>query len=162
MNAQQADYLIRFCIALSLGAWAWFGWHYAWPVTIFLFKLLEQRQGFLPACASMGFILMVALWVYFAAAANLKRVIDNKTAPLLMEMLGYTLVLPPMLFLDWLCNMTVFAAIFWDWPARWSELVTGRLKRYAGEIQHMNSKRWRAARVFALILDALDPSGRHI
>lgn len=147
---------------LCLAGWSWFGWHYAWPVAVYYFQLLEQRQGFLPACISMSFTLVVALWVYYAAAANLKRAIDDKTAPLLMQVLGYTLVLPPMLFLDWLCNMTVFTVLFWDLPAHKAELVTGRLKRYAPEIEHMNSKRWKAARVFALILDALDPTGRHI
>lgn len=147
---------------LCLAGWSWFGWHYAWPVAVYYFQLLEQRQGFLPACISMSFTLVVALWVYYAAAANLKRAIDDKTAPLLMQVLGYTLVLPPMLFLDWLCNMTVFTVLFWDLPAHKAELVTGRLKRYAAEIEHMNSKRWKAARVFALILDALDPTGRHI
>lgn len=154
--------LIIGAFALCLAGWTWFGFHYVWPTFLFLFGLMEQRQGFLPACFSMSFTLVVALWVYYAAAANLKRAIDDKTAPLLMQVLGYTLVLPPMLFLDWLCNMTVFTILFGDLPAHKTELVTGRLKRYVYLPEHQGTKRQKVARVFALILDALDPTGRHI
>lgn len=155
--------LIYAAFALCLAGWAWFGRYYAWPVAAFHFQLLAQRQGSMPAaCLSMAFILTVALWVYYAATANLKRVIDNKTAPLAMQVLGYTLVLPPMLFLDWLLNMTVFAVLFVDPPAHPAELVTGRLKRYVYEARYLGSMRQKAAQWFALILDALDPSGRHV
>lgn len=154
--------LIAAAFILCLAGWSWFGWHYVWPVAVYYFQLLEQRQGFLPAYVGMSFSLVVALWVYYAAAANLKRAIDDKTAPLLMQVLGYTLVLPPTLFLDWLCNMTVFTVLFGDLPAHKTELVTGRLKRYVYLPEHQGTKRQKVARVFALILDALDPTGRHI
>lgn len=147
---------------VCMAAWIWFGWHYAWPVAVHFFGLLEARQGLLPACLSTSFTLVVMLWIYYAATANLKRAIDNGTAPLLMQVLGYTLVLPPMLFLDWLANWTVFAALFWQWPSKWSELVTGRLKRYVYELLYQGTKRRWGAKVFALILDALDPSGVHV
>lgn len=154
--------LIIAAFALCLAFWAWIGWHYILPVGVFLFELMVQRQGFPLACVSMSLTLTVILWKYYAAAANLKRAIDNKTAPLLMQVLGYTLVLPPMLFLDWLLNYTLFRLLFWDRPAKWNELVTGRLKRYVYEAQHQGTKRQKVARIFALILDALDPSGKHV
>lgn len=153
---------VNISFALCLAWWACVGWHYAWPTFAFLFDLLEQRQGQGFAWASMSFTLTMLCWVYYAAAANLKRVIDNGTAPIVMQVLGYTLVLPPLLFLDWLVNMTVFTVLFWDQPASKSELVTGRLKRYAYQPEYAGTKRRKAAHGFALILDALDPSGIHI
>lgn len=154
--------VIGAAFALCLAAWSWFGWHYAWHVGGYYFELLQQRQGFMPACISMALTLTVVLWVYYAATANLKRVVDAGTAPLLMQVLGYTLVLPPMLFLDWLLNMTVFTVLFGDPPASRAELVTGRLKRYVYQLQYSGTKRQTGARWFALILDVLDPSGVHV
>lgn len=154
--------LIYIAFALCLAGWAWFGWHYAWPVGAYYFELLQQRQGFLPACISMALTLTVVLWVYYAATANLQRVVDAGIAPLLMQVLGYTLVLPPMLFLDWLLNMTVFTVVFGDPPESKAELVTGRLKRYVYQVQYSETKRQTGARWFALILDVLDPSGVHV
>lgn len=155
-------YLVYAAVALGLAFWAWIGWFYILPVAVFLFKLMVERQGFVPACGSMALTLTVILWVYYAATANLKRVIDAGTAPMLMQVLGYLLVLPPMLALDWLLNMTVFTVLFGDPPESWTELVTGRLKRYAYLPKHQGTKRQKAAQGFALILDELDPSGKHI
>lgn len=144
---------------LCLAGWGWFGWHYAWPVAVHYFHLLELGQGFIGACVSMFFTLLILLWVYYAATMNLKRAIDAGTAPKLMQVLGYTLVLPPGLFLDWLVNM-MMTIVFLDWPASIFELVTGRLKRYAyGDFGELRRK---AAFIFADILDALDQSGRHV
>jgi hypothetical protein len=144
---------------LCLAAWGWFGWYYAWPVAVHYFYLMELRQGFIGACVSMFITLLVLLWVYYAATMNLKRAIDDGTAPLPMMILGYTLVLPPALFLDWLVNM-LMTVVFIDWPEHLGELVTGRLKRYA--YQNYGSLRRKVAFIFADILDALDPSGKHI
>jgi hypothetical protein len=139
--------------------WAWWGWHYGWPVAVHYFHLLELRQGFIGACVNMFITLLILLWVYYAAVMNLKRAVDNKTAPKLMTVLGYTLVAPPALLLDWLVNM-LMTVPFFDLPGTWSELVTGRLKQYAYE--NHGALRRRVAFVFADILDALDPSGKHI
>lgn len=153
--------VIAIAFALCLAWWAWVGWHYIWPVSLFLFGLFEQRQGYIGAWASMSFTLVMLTWVYYAAAANLKRAIENGTAPIVMQVLGYTLVLPPLLFMDWLANMTVFSVLFWGRPASLSELVTGRLKRYVYLNEYIGTKRRQGAVGFALILDALD-NGKHI
>lgn len=142
-----------------LTAWVWWGWHYGWPLAAFYFDLLAERQGLLGAKVSWFMSLLVVLWVYYAAAMNLGRVIEDGTAPLAMKVLGYGLVLPPALFLDWLANMllTVFML---DWPAQPWELVTGRLERY------INGERGRARQLVAIffetILGALDRRGYHV
>jgi hypothetical protein len=95
------------------------------------------------------------------AVMNLKRAIDAGVASLPMKVLGYTTVLPPAVLLDWLMNLAL-SFPFFD-PPQWAgELVTGRLKRYAYEAQHRGTWRQRLALWFARILDALDPSGKHI
>lgn len=101
------------------------------------------------------------LWIYYLAVMNLKRVIDAGLAPAPMKWLGYAVVLPPAVLLDWMMNMA-FSLPLLDLPAWWGELVTGRLKRYAYEPQHHNTWRQRFAFSFAVILDAADPSGKHV
>ena len=148
-------------VVLCIVAWAWFGWHYAIPMEAFYFSLLEQRQVFVLACVSWFLTLCLKVWVYYLAVMNLKRAIDAKLAPWPMELLGYATVLPPALFLDWLMNMLLTFVTF-DPPTWWGELVTGRLKRYAYEPQYFGTWRQRFAKWFALILDAADPSGKHV
>lgn len=105
--------------------------------------------------------LIYALWVYYLAVMNVKRAIDAGTCPVVTKWVAYLTLLPPALLLDWALNM-LLTAPFADWPAGWRELVTGRLKRYAYEAQHLGTWRQRAAVHFAKFLDAFDPSGRHI
>lgn len=155
--------VIGIAFFLCLSWWGWIGWHYIWPAFSFLFGLFEQRQGHIGAWASMSFALVMLTWVYYAAAANLKRVIDNGTAPIVMQVLGYTLVLPPLLFMDWLLNQTLFTLLFWDKPGSKSELITGRLKRYAYDPKYAGTRRRTVAVWLApSLLDALDPSGIHV
>lgn len=104
---------------------------------------------------------LYVLWLYYLAVMNLKRAIDSGAAPKPMRVLGYTLVLPPAVLLDWLMNLAL-SLPFLDAPAWWGELVTGRLKRYAYEAKHQFTWRQRAALWFAAILDAADPSGKHV
>lgn len=148
-------------IALCLIGWAWFAWHYAIPLEAFYFSLLEQRQGFGWACVSWFLTLCLKVWVYYLAVMNLKRAIDAKLAPWPMELLGYATVLPPALFLDWLMNILLTFVTF-DPPAWWGELVTGRLKRYAYDPKYHGTWLQKFAFGFAVLLDAADPSGRHI
>jgi len=101
------------------------------------------------------------LYIYYLAVMNLKRAIDDGLAPAPMKWLGYTVVLPPAVLLDWLMNIALSAPLL-DFPAWWGELVTGRLKRYAYEPKHHDTWRQAFAVRFALILDAADPSGKHI
>lgn len=76
-----------------------------------------------------------------------------------MQVLGYTLVLPPGLFLDWLVNMVPMTVISGKLPGSPGEMVTGRLERYAsgGEGRY----RLGVSRAFGYILHALDPRGYH-
>lgn len=104
---------------------------------------------------------LYVLWVYYLAVMNLKRSIDAGTAPAPMKWLGYIVVLPPAVLLDWLVNVALSLPML-DMPAWWGELVTGRLKRYAYEPQYFGTWRQTFAINFALILDAADPSGKHI
>lgn len=104
---------------------------------------------------------LYVLWVYYLAVMNLKRAIDAGTAPMTMKVLGYCTVLPPAVLVDWIMNM-VLTIPFLDLPAHPGELVTGRLKRYAYQLQHWNTWREKVAVWFASILDACDPSGKHI
>lgn len=148
-------------VVLCLAAWAWLGWWYVAPTTVYFFDLLVQRQGFALACVSAFVALNLLTWVAYNAVMNLKRPIDAGTAPWSVELLGYATVLPPALALDWLLNMALTIVVA-DPPAWWGELVTGRLKRYAYEPQYHGTWRQTFARGYAVLLDCLDPSGRHI
>ena len=106
-------------------------------------------------------VALYALWIYYLAVMNLKRAIDAGQAPAPMKWLGYTIVLPPAVLLDWLVNVALSLPML-DAPAWWGELVTGRLKRYAYEPEYHGTWRQRFAFAFALILDAADPSGKHV
>lgn len=152
-------YLRIAAFALCLLGWGYWGVHYGYPLATSYLALLQARQGVFFAQVSFWASLTVLLWVYYAAAMNLKRAIDEKRAPLPMQVLGYTLVLPPGLFLDWLVNMVPMTVISGDPPEHPGELVTGRLDRYArGGDGHY---RQTLARFFGTILHALDPRGYH-
>lgn len=138
--------------------WAWWGWYYGWPLAAYYFNLLEARQGYIGAQISFWLSAIVLLWVYFAAAMNFKRVIDADTAPLAMKVLGYALVLPPGLFLDWIVNIIPMTVLFLDKPKTIVELVTGRLDRLS---KNGNAYQRALAKGFGVILHALDPRGYH-
>lgn len=143
---------------LCLAGWGWWGWHYGWPIAALYFELLEARQG-QHAHVSFWMSLTLLLWVYYAAVMNLKRAIDEKRAHLPMQVLGYTLVLPPALFLDWLVNMVPMTFLCSDFPKSLKELVTGRLERYA--TGQYGRYRLLVSKAFGTILHALDPRGYH-
>lgn len=102
------------------------------------------------------------LWLLYLAVMNLKRSKDAGTIPRTALWLGYPILIVGLL-VDWLVNVIVFTVLFMDLPGTATELVTGRLKRYAYNINHMGSKRQKAAHWFAAhLLDPFDPSGKHI
>lgn len=148
-------------IVLCLAAWAWFGWYYAVPTTLFFFEIMVQRQGLALACVSAFLALNLLTWAAYNAVMNLKRPIDAGTAPWPVELLGYATVLPPAIALDWILNV-VLSVVTFDPPAWWGELVTGRLKRYVYEPAYHATWRQKFARGYAVLLDCLDPSGRHV
>ena len=96
-----------------------------------------------------------ALYVFYAAVMNIKRVRDMGQ----LTWMGYVLGYPTLfigLFLDLLVNWFVMTVILLELPREFT--VTSRLKR------HQNSTGWRKAVVkfFEPVLDPLDPSGDHI
>lgn len=111
----------------------------------------------------MYFIYLLAglyiLYVYYLAVMHLKHLIEDGKATKPMRYIGYWLILPPGLLIDWLVNIALTVP-FLDLPAHPWELVTGRLKRYAYE--DYGTLRRKVAFAFATILDAADPSGKHI
>lgn len=121
---------------------------------------------------------LYVLYIYYLAVMHLKHLIDEGKATKPMRVIGYGLILPPALFVDWAVNI-MLSVPFLDLPGgnlRWNirvwkmtaedwksigfELVTGRLKRYTYE--DYGALRRKAASWFATILDAADPSGKHI
>jgi hypothetical protein len=97
-----------------------------------------------------------ALYVFYAAVMNIKRVRDAGKLTWMGKALGYpTLVIG--LLLDLFVNLTLMTVILLELPRELT--VTSRLKRH-----HKESTGWRLAVVkfFEPVLDPLDPSGDHI
>jgi hypothetical protein len=97
-----------------------------------------------------------ALYVWYAAVMNIKRVRDAGKLTTLGKVFGYpTLVIG--LVLDLLVNWFVMTIILLEVPRELT--VTSRLKRH-----HKESTGWRLAVVkfFEPVLDPLDPSGDHV
>jgi hypothetical protein len=97
-----------------------------------------------------------ALYVFYAAVMNIKRVRDAGKLTWVGKALGYpTLVIG--LLLDLFVNLTLMTIVLLELPRELT--VTSRLKRH-----HKESKGWRLAVVkfFEPVLDPLDPSGDHI
>jgi len=97
-----------------------------------------------------------ALYVFYSAVMNIKRVRDMGKLTTFGKVLGYpTLAIG--LVLDLLVNTLVMTFIFLELPRELT--VTSRLKRHNKE-----STGWRLAVVkfFEPVLDPLDPSGDHI
>lgn len=97
-----------------------------------------------------------ALFIFYAAAMNIKRVHDAGKLSWLGKVLGYPTLLIG-LALDFIVNVVVMTPILLELPREIT--VTARLKRH-----HMESCGWRLAVVKFLepLLDPLDPSGDHI
>jgi hypothetical protein len=101
-------------------------------------------------------LITYALYVWYAAVMNIKRVRDMGKLTTLGKVFGYpTLVIG--LILDLLVNWFVMTIILLEVPRELT--VTSRLKRH-----HKASTGYRLAVVkfFEPVLDPLDPSGDHI
>ena len=97
-----------------------------------------------------------ALFVFYAAVMNIKRVRDAGQLSWFGKALGYpTLAIG--LLLDLLVNVLVMTVLLLEIPQELT--VTSRLKRH-----HRESTGWRLAVVkfFEPVLDPLDPSGDHV
>lgn len=97
-----------------------------------------------------------ALYVFYSAVMNIKRVRDMGKLTTFGKVLGYpTLYIG--LFLDLVVNFLVMTVVLLELPQEFT--VTSRLKRH-----HKESTGWRLAVVkfFEPVLDPLDPSGDHI
>lgn len=97
-----------------------------------------------------------ALYVFYSAVMNIKRVRDMGKLTTFGKVLGYpTLYIG--LFLDLVVNLLVMTVVLLELPQEFT--VTSRLKRH-----HKESTGWRLAVVkfFEPVLDPLDPSGDHI
>lgn len=100
--------------------------------------------------------LTYALYVFYCAVMNIKRVRDMGKLTTMGKVLAYpTLVIG--LILDLLVNVFVMSFILVEIPQELT--VTSRLKRH-----HKESTGWRLAVVkfFEPVLDPLDPSGDHV
>ncbi len=97
-----------------------------------------------------------ALFVFYAAVMNIKRVRDSGQLTPVAKLLAYpTLAIG--LVLDFLVNVLVMTLLLLELPRELT--VTGRLKRHLA-----SSTGWRLAVVkfFEPVLDPLDPSGDHV
>jgi hypothetical protein len=104
----------------------------------------------------VSLLITYALYVWYAAVMNIKRVRDMGKLTILGKVFGYpTLVIG--LILDLLVNWFVMSIILLEIPRELT--VTSRLKRH-----HKESTGYRLAVVkfFEPVLDPLDPSGDHI
>lgn len=112
--------------------------------------------------ALYAFLSVYVLWLLYLAVMNLKRSKDAGTIPRTALWMGYPILLVG-LFVDWVVNVLVFTVLFLDLPGSATELVTGRLKRYAYTLKYAGTKRQKAAHWFAEhLLDPFDPYGKHI
>lgn len=104
----------------------------------------------------VSFLLTYALWLFYIAVMNLKRVRDEGKLSQFAAVLGY-----PVLFiglvLDLAVNVLVMTPLLMELPQEMT--VTSRLKRHRA-----TSDGWRLSIVMFLkpILDPFDPSGTHI
>ena len=105
----------------------------------------------------VGFLLTYALWVFYLAVMNLKRVRDAGKLGKVALALGMPVLFVGLL-LDLLANVLVFSILLLEIPQETT--VTARLKRHKAE-----STGWRLRVInwFASeLLDHFDPSGTHI
>lgn len=107
-----------------------------------------------------GIAATYALWVFYLAVMNLKRAKDAGNLRPIALWLGSPILVVGIV-IDWLVNWVVFTVVCLDFPESAGELVTGRLKRYVRD----EPDTWRASLAFWFadeLLDAFDPSGKHI
>lgn len=97
------------------------------------------------------FRLWVSTWTHFLAIFHLKKVEQAQGLRPISRFLGYWVLLPKGVLLDWLLNI-VCTLIFLDLPAHPGELVTGRLQRYVD-----GPDGWRRRVALAIDADKLEP-----
>lgn len=105
-----------------------------------------------------AFASIYTLWVFYLAVMNLKRAKDAGTIPRTALWFGYPVLLAGLL-IDLFVNVFVATVIFLDLPRELT--MTARLKRYVRE----QPGTWRASVAVwfaANLLDAFDPSGKHV
>lgn len=100
------------------------------------------------ALIGIGYLFFAFVFVMFLK----RKYEDTAIDPFLRIIVG----LPAIAF-DWIMNWFL-SGVFWDWPGKWNELVTGRLKRY---IKQGQGTRYRFSKRVCDILDRFDPSGDH-
>ena len=105
---------------------------------------------------AVSFLLTYALWLFYIAVMNLKRVRDEGKLSRFAAILGYPVLFIGLL-LDLIVNVVVMTPLLLEMPQEMT--VTARLKRHLKE-----STGWQLAVVHFLkpILDPFDPSGTHI
>ena len=103
-----------------------------------------------------------ALYVFYCAVMNIKRVRDEGKLTWFGKVLGYpTLYIG--LCLDMLVNVFVMTVVLLELPHEFT--VTSRLKRHHLESigdSCLNKWRMSVVKFFEPVLDPLDPSGDHI
>lgn len=102
-----------------------------------------------------SFLVLYALWIFYIAVMNLKRVRDAGKLSKFAEVLGYPVLFTGLL-LDFIANVFVVSVILLEIPQEMT--VTSRFKR------HNAAGGWRkkVVAVFEPILDPFDPSGDHV
>lgn len=102
-----------------------------------------------------SFVILYALWIFYIAVMNLKRVKDADKLSKFAKVLGYP-VLFIGLMLDLIANIFVVSVLLLEFPKELT--VTSRFKR------HNATESWRkkVVSVFEPILDPFDPSGDHV
>lgn len=97
------------------------------------------------------FLLFVSTWTHYLAIFHLKKVEQAQGLLPLSRFLGYWVLLPKGMVLDWLLNL-IATLPFLDLPAHPGELVTGRLQRYVD-----GTDGWRRRVALAYDADQLEP-----
>lgn len=106
--------------------------------------------------------LFYALWLHYLAVMHLKQVDQAQGLKPWARLLGYWLVLPAGVVLDWLFNV-LLTVPFLDPPHSSGELVTRRLQRYVSADPALAGWRARVAWAFAAeLLNDFDLPHGHI
>ena len=102
------------------------------------------------------FLSFYALWVFYLAVMNLKRVRDLGLLHKSAFVLGYPILIIGYI-LDAVLNVVVMTVILVEWPQETT--ISERLKRH-----NRKGTGWRMhiVRLFEPLLDPFDPSGDHI
>jgi uncharacterized membrane protein YhaH (DUF805 family) len=105
---------------------------------------------------ALVFAVSYALWIFYLAVMNLKRVRDAGKLGTVAKVFGYPVLLVGYV-LDVLVNVTLMTVLFLEIPRETT--VTARLKRHN---RTGSGWRQRLAAWFEPLIDPYDPSGNHI